>query len=540
MAHRHLAIILSMIMLVTLVTPVRAEETISSSDILFPPTYTDDVESVSSVITDSTSEGQTSGSLTSDISIDEGSGTSEGSSISDDTDSGNGDEEANVNDNSTETVPGENETGTHTDSETSADTEIGTGESEGSGDTESIGDTESVDTPAEDEAVGTEPEIPAETPAEPESPTEGTTGGSEETKGEDTTDPETPAEGATGETSSDTNGEINETPVEVPTTPIEVPQEPVYETIIINTSDMVLDGDNVSFDYYYEAPLSLEFNISTEAHKFTSTTYLIKNLGQTQVALSTEGVTRISGPEVVPVDTFPEWQNIGAISTQTKIALGLDVGGTVEWFTGEDQRYTELYTLDPGKSVSVRLKAKHGMTWISPSELIYSINIGYTVIPFEYQQLVEDEPVVSEPIVNEPVDNEPIVSEPVVDEPVVDEPTTDIPVVDETTINEPVVEDTSTVDETPAVEETNTETSETPVVEEIIDEDTPAESLSESLTSYSLHNGCDTYMVSTKPEVETQMIVIKPDEIDDSQPAKETSILVEKSDKEIKITILGV
>ena len=73
MARRHLAIMLSMILFVTLVTPVRAEETISSSDILFPPTYTNDVESVSSAITDSTSEGQTSGSLTGDISIDEGS-----------------------------------------------------------------------------------------------------------------------------------------------------------------------------------------------------------------------------------------------------------------------------------------------------------------------------------------------------------------------------------------------------------------------------------------------------------------------------------
>lgn len=210
--------------------------------------------------------------------------------------------------------------------------------------------------------------------------------------------PELPVEGAdlaseveeqTGLIIEDTEN-IIETPIII--APEQQPLVTTPTTITITEGSYSIGGQNVNFDTNIIQNFASEFNINPNNGSFSSTPVIFRNTGSTELIIKANSCVSIGEdtPKVVRVNKFENWLSLGRKDTAANIALGFQIknedGSEVckYWFDDEGSQQSEkIYIIQPGEKISIKLIAKHGMSWVGYHSFQYRCLLELEAIPAE-------------------------------------------------------------------------------------------------------------------------------------------------------------
>lgn len=172
-------------------------------------------------------------------------------------------------------------------------------------------------------------------------------------------------------------------------------QQPLVTTptaITITEGSYSIDGEDVDFDTNIIQPFASEFNINPNNGGFSSAPVILKNTGDTELVLRANSCVSIGddSPRVVNPNKFENWLSLGRKDTAANIALGFQIKNDngLEvcryWFDDEgSQQSEEIYVIQPGEKISIKLIAKHGMSWVGYHTFQYKCLLEIEAIPAE-------------------------------------------------------------------------------------------------------------------------------------------------------------
>jgi hypothetical protein len=162
--------------------------------------------------------------------------------------------------------------------------------------------------------------------------------------------------------------------------------------ITLTEGSYSIGGENVDFDTSIIQTFASEFNINPNNGGFSSTPVIFRNTGSTELIIKANSCVSIGEdtPKVVRVNKFGNWLSLGRKDTAANIALGFQIkkedGSEVckYWFDDEgSQQSEEIYVIQPGEKISIKLIAKHGMSWVGYHTFQYRCLLEIEAIPVE-------------------------------------------------------------------------------------------------------------------------------------------------------------
>lgn len=172
-------------------------------------------------------------------------------------------------------------------------------------------------------------------------------------------------------------------------------QQPLVTTpsaITLTEGSYSIGGQDVNFDTNIIQPFASEFNINPNNGGFSSTPVIFRNTGDTELIIKANSCVSIGEdtPRVVRVNKFQNWLSLGRKDTAANIALGFQIkkedGSEVckYWFDDEgSQQSEEIYVIQPGEEIYIKLIAKHGMSWVGYHTFQYRCLLEIEAIPVE-------------------------------------------------------------------------------------------------------------------------------------------------------------